>query len=219
MSLDNIVYAKPQKLPTMIAYESASTKILKLIDNSTLKIAFISLDVNCEIQEHITTGDALYYCIEGKVELTSNQENLLLTAKDAVVISRGKKHGGKALMPTKLMLIVIRTENVAISCLEKDQIIDIKSIVDNSTTNLDLVQTNDVSIMLKDLDDNEVIERIVGNEEVLLVNLEGESDIKIDDNYQRFNSENLIVVANNTIYSLETSTSTKVIMIKINSKL
>ncbi|SDE10623.1 Cupin domain-containing protein [Pricia antarctica] len=75
----------------------------KLVHTENMSLVFWEVEKGAEVHEHAHMNEQVMHVIEGKFELTLDDETNVYHPGDLVVIAPYKKHSGKALTPCKLM--------------------------------------------------------------------------------------------------------------------
>ncbi|MBF0991364.1 MAG: cupin domain-containing protein [Atopobium sp.] len=82
-----------------------------LAQNDHISVTLFAFGAREEIASHRAGGDAFVTALEGKVEITIDDDTFVLEAGNSIVMPLGHPHALKALEDFKMMLVIIYPEN------------------------------------------------------------------------------------------------------------
>lgn len=82
-----------------------------LAQNDHVSVTLFAFGAGEEIASHRAGGDAFVTALEGKVEITIDDDVFVLEAGNSIVMPLGHPHALKALEDFKMMLVIIYPEN------------------------------------------------------------------------------------------------------------
>lgn len=217
--LQNIEHELVQKINGIISYVENEADIVTLIDDVYSKIAVQALDVNVGIEEHVTTGDVMLYVIEGKISAAYNGKEFFIGADNALFIKKGTRLQENAIEKSKVLLIVVRGEQeVLIDNVIFDKVVNLKTMVNTTKNDITFTNMKHFAFVIKELDFNQRMERVNGARDCFIFDLQGETDVTVNDKTQHLDTDEFIVISSNTIYNIETITAMKFLLIYAREK-
>jgi quercetin dioxygenase-like cupin family protein len=90
--------------PLGALFDEAKTSTL--VKTNQLELIRLVLPAGKEISEHQVVGEITVQCLEGQVELTSNDVTRSLSAGQLVFLAGGHKHSLRALENSSLLLTI-----------------------------------------------------------------------------------------------------------------
>ena len=102
--INNIDYKKVLSLKDTVEVNSALT----LVDRDNLAIKILSVDKDKSIPTHSSTGDVLVITIEGKFEMTIENDAYILSEGESILIPANAKHSLKAIESFKVVVIQVK---------------------------------------------------------------------------------------------------------------
>ena len=104
VEINNIDYKKVLSLKDTVEINSALT----LVDRDNLAIKILSLDKDKAIPTHSSTGDVLVITIDGKFEMTIENDVYVLSEGESILIPANAKHSLKAIESFKVVVIQVK---------------------------------------------------------------------------------------------------------------
>lgn len=108
--INNIDYKKVIKLNDLSEIKNNSISTLSLVDRKSLVMKIISVDKDMEIPTHESTGDVLVNVIEGKAEITIENDKFTVSNGESIFIPANAKHSLKAIETFKVLVIQVKSE-------------------------------------------------------------------------------------------------------------
>ena len=108
--INNIDYKKVIKLNDLSAVKNNEISAFSLVDRKSLVMKIISVDKDMEIPTHESTGDVLVNVIEGKAEITIENEKFIVASGETIFIPANEKHSLKAIESFKVLVIQVKSE-------------------------------------------------------------------------------------------------------------
>lgn len=102
--INNIDYKKVLSLKDTVEINSALT----LVDRDNLAIKILSVDKDRSIPTHSSTGDVLVITIDGKFEMTIENDAYILSEGEYILIPANAKHSLKAIESFKVVVIQVK---------------------------------------------------------------------------------------------------------------
>lgn len=106
--INNIDYKKIFSLNDLVAFKDISS--LSLVDRKSLSMNIISVDKDKEIPTHTSVGDVLVTVIEGKAEITIDENSFELSLGESILIPANAPHSLKSLEAFKVLVIQVKSE-------------------------------------------------------------------------------------------------------------
>lgn len=104
--MKNIEKKKVLILKDEVNYCAGQVVSKTLEQNSHHSVTLFSFDKNEEISSHRAGGDAFVYILDGKAEITIDEEKFILTAGETIVMPKDHPHALFALEQFKMLLVV-----------------------------------------------------------------------------------------------------------------
>lgn len=105
--IKNLDYAAVIKLADQVEYLKGQVVSKTLVQNPAVGLTLFAIPENEGISAHKSTGDAFVYIIEGKCEITIEEEKFHLGAGECIVMPKGKPHTLFGTENFKMLLVVI----------------------------------------------------------------------------------------------------------------
>ncbi|PLV63164.1 MULTISPECIES: cupin domain-containing protein [Brachyspira] len=102
--INNIDYKKVLSLKDTVEINSALT----LVDRDNLAIKILSVDKDKSIPTHSSTGDVLVITIDGKFEMTIENDAYVLSEGESILIPANANHSLKAIEAFKVVVIQVK---------------------------------------------------------------------------------------------------------------
>ncbi len=102
--INNIDYKKVLSLKDTVEINSALT----LVDRDNLAIKILSVDKDRSIPTHSSIGDVLVITIDGKFEMTIENDAYVLSEGESILIPANAKHSLKAIESFKVVVIQVK---------------------------------------------------------------------------------------------------------------
>ncbi len=80
-----------------------------LVNEKTGTVTLFGFDKEQGLSEHTTPYDALVQVLEGEMDITISGEVFRVKQGDLLLMPANQPHALKALLPTRMMLVMIRT--------------------------------------------------------------------------------------------------------------
>ncbi len=104
--MKNIEKKKVLTLKDEVNYCSGQVVSKTLEQNSHHSVTLFSFDKNEEISSHKAGGDAFVYILDGKAEITVDDDKFILTEGQSIVMPKDHPHALLALEKFKMLLVV-----------------------------------------------------------------------------------------------------------------
>ncbi|MFZ2054881.1 MAG: cupin domain-containing protein [Candidatus Aminicenantales bacterium] len=101
--------AQALSLKSLVDYQSGSVVSREIISQRTGTVTAFAFDKGQGLSEHTAPFDALVYVIDGGAEVTISGKRHLLTQDQMIIMPAKEPHALKALIPFKMMLVMIRS--------------------------------------------------------------------------------------------------------------
>lgn len=108
--INNLNYKKVVSLNNLSEIKNNSISALTLVDRKSLGIKIISVDKEAEIPPHTSTGDVLVTVIEGKTEITIDNDKFNLVREESILIPANAPHSLKSEEAFKVLVIQVKSE-------------------------------------------------------------------------------------------------------------
>lgn len=108
--INNIDYKKVIKLSDLSEIKNDSISALSLVDRKSLIMKIISVDKDVEIPTHESIGDVLVNVLEGKAEITIENEKFIVSNGESIFMPAKAKHSLKAMEAFKILVIQVKQE-------------------------------------------------------------------------------------------------------------
>ncbi|PKM94515.1 MAG: cupin domain-containing protein [Firmicutes bacterium HGW-Firmicutes-1] len=105
--LKNIDFAKILEMEDLVTYNEGQVVSKTLVQNKTISITLFAFDQNEEIGEHVTSGDAMVYVLDGMTEITIGEELFKVKKGETIVMPAGIPHALFAREKFKMLLIIV----------------------------------------------------------------------------------------------------------------
>lgn len=105
--LKNIDFSKVLDLERLVEYQQGTVISKTLAQGAPLSITLFAFDKGEEISSHSSDGDALVYIMDGKAEITLEDQKHVLEKGQTIVMPAGIPHALMANERFKMMLIVV----------------------------------------------------------------------------------------------------------------
>lgn len=96
-------------LPELIAVQPQAVVSRTLINQKSGTVTLFAFDGGQGLSEHTAPYDALVQLLEGEMEIFIAGQPFHLTAGQMILMPAGKPHALKASLPSKMLLIMIRS--------------------------------------------------------------------------------------------------------------
>jgi len=204
---------KVLKVDDLIAFTEKDVNVFDFIEEGGNQVSLLAMKKGMELKEQVTTGEVFFLDLEGTCTLVLDEDNYTLTKNNFVVAKKGIKMTVKANSDTRFLIILV--EEGPIVEITKNEIYDIQDFITNSDRNSVIIDQKHLYVSLYRLDANQYIERVIGLKDVIAHNLDGDTDLMIDDQRYRLSQDQLITIAANSIYQLHTIEDTKILSIEV----
>jgi quercetin dioxygenase-like cupin family protein len=97
-------------LNTDILYQADSIVSKTILKNEGGNITLFAFDKGQSLSEHTAPYDAMFYCIEGKFNVSIGNEQHVLTAGDVMILPSNIPHAVNAGEASKCMLTMIKVK-------------------------------------------------------------------------------------------------------------
>ena len=104
--MKNIDKKKVLTLKDEVKYCEGQVVSKTLEQNSHHSVTLFSFDKNEEISSHKAGGDAFVYILDGKAEITVDDDKFILEAGESIVMPKDHPHALFALEKFKMLLVV-----------------------------------------------------------------------------------------------------------------
>ncbi|WP_028329597.1 cupin domain-containing protein [Brachyspira alvinipulli] len=108
--INNINYKKVVSLNNLLEIKNNSISALTLVDRKSLGIKIISVDKGSEISPHTSTGDVLVTVIEGKAEITIDNDKFEVSREESILIPANAVHSLKSIEAFKVLVLQVKSE-------------------------------------------------------------------------------------------------------------
>lgn len=108
--INNVNYKKVISLNDLLEIKNNSISALTLVDRKSLGIKIISVDKGSEIPHHTSTGDVLVTVIEGKAEITIDNDKFEVSREESILIPANAVHSLKSIEAFKVLVIQVKSE-------------------------------------------------------------------------------------------------------------
>jgi quercetin dioxygenase-like cupin family protein len=100
--------AKAINLMDFIDYQKGSVVSREIVSQKTGTLSLFAFDEGQGLSEHTAPFDATVYCVDGEVEVTISGNPIQLKAGEMVIMPANEPHSLQAVLPFKMLLIMIR---------------------------------------------------------------------------------------------------------------
>ena len=108
--LKNIDYAKPVDLAAQVDYAPGQVTSKTLVQNPWVGVTLFAMSAGEGISAHKSTGDAFVTALEGRGNITIDNENFVLEKGQSIVMPAGHPHAVSAPENFKMLLVVVFPE-------------------------------------------------------------------------------------------------------------
>ena len=109
--IKNIEPKKVFKLQGLVDYKENGIDAFSIVQRKSLIMKIMVIDCNVTVPKHPIGGDSLSYLLEGKAEITLNDDKkYILSVGDALLIPSKSEPLLKGIEKTKILLIQVRDE-------------------------------------------------------------------------------------------------------------
>ena len=105
--LKNIDYGKALNLAGLVDYVPGQVASRTLVQNQAVGLTLFALAAGEGISAHKSTGDALVTALEGKCEITIDDQKYELASGQSIVMPAGHPHAVSAPENFKMLLVVV----------------------------------------------------------------------------------------------------------------
>lgn len=105
--LKNIDFAKVLEMEELVTYNKGQVVSKTLAQGKAISITVFAFDENEEIGEHVTSGDALVYVLDGMTEITIGTELFHVKKGETIVMPAGIPHSLFARERFKMLLVIV----------------------------------------------------------------------------------------------------------------
>lgn len=105
--LKNIAYAAPVELAAQVEYAAGQVTSKTLVQNPAVGITLFAMAAGEGISAHKSTGDAFVTALEGRGQITIDNESCELKQGQSIVMPAGHPHAVSALTDFKMLLVVV----------------------------------------------------------------------------------------------------------------
>lgn len=99
----------PTNLQHLISYQAGSVVSKEIVKKQTGTVTLFAFDKGQGLSEHITPYDALVFVFDGTAEITISGAKHEVKAGEFILMPAGSPHALSALIPFKMMLTMIRS--------------------------------------------------------------------------------------------------------------
>lgn len=105
--IKNIEKAKVIKFQEEVSYQKGQVVSKTLAQNKAVSLTLFSFDKGEEISSHSSSGDAMVQVIDGRAQITIDNEVYFLNKDETIIMPAGLPHALFAVEPFKMLLTVI----------------------------------------------------------------------------------------------------------------
>ncbi len=105
--IKNIEFATVLPLADQVSYMPGQIVSKTLVQNKSVSMTLFAFDKDEEISAHDSDGDAMVIVLDGKGEITIENEKFELNAGDSIIMPSKKMHSVYATQPFKMLLVVV----------------------------------------------------------------------------------------------------------------
>lgn len=98
------------KLSEMAQYQEGSIVSRQITKTDGGNVTLFAFDAGQGLSEHTAPFDALVHILDGEGEIYISGEKFILSAGEAIIMPADKPHALKAVVPFKMMLVMIRAK-------------------------------------------------------------------------------------------------------------
>ena len=108
--LKNIDYAKPVDLAGQVEYAPGQVTSKTLVQNPWVGVTLFAMTKGEGISAHKSSGDAFVTALEGRGQITIDNDTFELKAGQSIIMPAGHPHAVSALDVFKMLLVVVFPE-------------------------------------------------------------------------------------------------------------
>jgi len=105
--LKNIDFSTVLPLADQVAYQPGQIVSRTLAQNKAVSLTLFAFDKGEQISAHESDGDAMVIALDGKGEITIDDQSYILNAGETIVMPSGRPHAVFAPEQFKMFLIVV----------------------------------------------------------------------------------------------------------------
>lgn len=105
--LKNIAYGEPVELAAQVAYAPGQVTSKTLVQNPGVGITLFAMAAGEGISAHKSSGDAFVTALEGRAEITIDNDTFSLEKGQSIVMPAGHPHAVNAPENFKMLLVVV----------------------------------------------------------------------------------------------------------------
>ncbi|PKM51201.1 MAG: cupin domain-containing protein [Firmicutes bacterium HGW-Firmicutes-7] len=105
--IKNIEFAKVLEMEHLVTYNEGQVVSKTLAQSKAISITLFAFDQNEEIGEHVTSGDAMVYVLDGMTEITIGGKLFNVKKGDTIVMPAGIPHSLFAKERFKMLLTIV----------------------------------------------------------------------------------------------------------------
>ena len=104
------IIGNPERIETLVDYQKDSVVSKTLIDKKTGTITLFAFDKGQGLSEHTAPYDAVCYIVDGKAEITINNQLKVAQKGEIIIMPADKPHSLKAAEQFKMLLVMVRSQ-------------------------------------------------------------------------------------------------------------
>lgn len=103
------MFTNPSILNELISYQTGSVVSREVVKKSTGTVTLFAFDIGQGLSEHTTPFDALVYVFDGIAQITVSRVIHEVKTGEIILMPANQPHALSALIPFKMMLTMIRS--------------------------------------------------------------------------------------------------------------
>ncbi len=188
--IKNIEKAKIIKQKQIIKIYEGQIVSSKIADNDSFSLELYSFDKGEEISSQKAIYDTLFFVSKGKVNIFKN----IINEKQYSVVKKEDEGRIIALEPSLVFIYSFKEENKIRNLKTYNNLEKEIDFVNNSVSSKIIFQSDDLSLTLLALDQNQGLSTHAASGDALVISLDGEVEIKIDDAPYLVRDSDLIIL-------------------------
>ena len=105
---EKTIVERAVNLASLLDYQQGSVVSRTIIDRTTGTVTLFAFDAGEGLSEHTAPFDALVYLLDGEMQVVISDKAHAVTKGDMLIMPANKPHALKAVVESKMILIMLR---------------------------------------------------------------------------------------------------------------